>query len=393
MPRKKKPGRTVSPPLAPSPGGLPGPPTVPGPYGPTYPDGSRPAQSGIPSQYPSFPGGGNGAPDQVFENPLFNIYGPGNRPPNLLDPYNPGYPTNLNLPPNPGDISRGGPYSPGPSHPAYPPPELHGPGGIPGFAKGGDFITDGPQTIMVGEGGPERVQVQPLGGYDGPPVMGPGQGVLPLPDQGSSADDFFGPFGTGQRGTGPSPATGTGPFEQTFDDFSNLFDYGTTAPHWSEQQMLKAYGMSPFRAAFNRGPAERSITSAEIDRIFRNVSGGLGHYTGMIPSLFGDGPAAGGQWSVPPHPPGSYGPPPRGTSQDAFDEFNRGNPYPQADEADQFMRPIPPAPPIPPGQQPGLPGGGGWQGNMKRKRQALINLLRGRKPPPRVPPQGLSDLF
>jgi hypothetical protein len=40
---------------------------------------------------------------------------------------------------------------------------------IPSFAQGGDFITDGPQTIMVGEGGPERVQVQPLSGFGPPP--------------------------------------------------------------------------------------------------------------------------------------------------------------------------------------------------------------------------------
>lgn len=38
-------------------------------------------------------------------------------------------------------------------------------GDIPRFAQGGDFITDGPQLIMVGDnpGGRERVQVTPLG--------------------------------------------------------------------------------------------------------------------------------------------------------------------------------------------------------------------------------------
>jgi hypothetical protein len=36
--------------------------------------------------------------------------------------------------------------------------------GVQAFAKGGDFITEGPQMIMVGDnpGGRERVQVTPL---------------------------------------------------------------------------------------------------------------------------------------------------------------------------------------------------------------------------------------
>ena len=46
-------------------------------------------------------------------------------------------------------------------------------GKIAGFAKGGDFVTDGPQMIMVGDNpsGRERVQVTPLGGD--PNVNGP----------------------------------------------------------------------------------------------------------------------------------------------------------------------------------------------------------------------------
>jgi len=35
--------------------------------------------------------------------------------------------------------------------------------GIPGFAKGGDFITRGATPILVGEAGPERVTITPLG--------------------------------------------------------------------------------------------------------------------------------------------------------------------------------------------------------------------------------------
>lgn len=252
--------------------------------------------------------------------------------------------------------------------------------------------------------------------------------MLPLPDPGSSADDFFGPFGTGHRGTGPSPPTGTGPFEQTYDDLSNLWEHGTTTPHWSEQQMLKAYGMSPFRAAFNRDEAERSITSAEVDRIFRNVGGGLSHYTGMIPSLFGVGDS-GGQWSVPPqprgsggpplggyplppdtsvpggthtigpghpaypYPPGDAGPPPHGISQDAFDDFNRGRPGPQADEAEDFMRPAPPPQPLPPGMLPGGPANP-WPGRMQNPKWRLLRKLGfGPKLPKKKPPAGPSDLF
>lgn len=37
-------------------------------------------------------------------------------------------------------------------------------GWYPSFAEGGDFVTDGPMPILVGEAGPERVQITPLGG-------------------------------------------------------------------------------------------------------------------------------------------------------------------------------------------------------------------------------------
>ena len=48
----------------------------------------------------------------------------------------------------------------------------------PKFALGGDFITQGPQTIMVGDnpGGRERVQVTPL---SSPNIEGP-QGGTPI---------------------------------------------------------------------------------------------------------------------------------------------------------------------------------------------------------------------
>jgi hypothetical protein len=38
---------------------------------------------------------------------------------------------------------------------------------IRGFAAGGDFITTGPELIRVGEAGPERVQISPLGSNSG----------------------------------------------------------------------------------------------------------------------------------------------------------------------------------------------------------------------------------
>ena len=48
--------------------------------------------------------------------------------------------------------------------------------GLSQFAKGGDFVTSGPQMIMVGDnpGGKERVQVTPLGS---PNVNGPQGGI------------------------------------------------------------------------------------------------------------------------------------------------------------------------------------------------------------------------
>ena len=284
-------------------------------------------------------------------------------------------------------------------------------------------VKEMPRKKKPGNMTPSSPPGQGGGGYTGPPVMGPGQGILPLPDPGSDADDFFGPFGTGHRGTGPSPPVGTGPFDQTFDDLGNLWEYGTTTPHWSEAQMLKAYGMNPFRAIFNKDEAERSVTSAEIDRIFRNVSGGLGHYTGsMIPGLFGggDGPVAGGQWSVPPrtrgpggtlggqyppdtsvpggthtigpghpafpYPPGDAGPPPRGINQEAFDKFNMGDAFDQAEESESPANP--------------------WPNRMKNRKWRLLRKLgfgpklpkqpggmRGGPQQPQPPPEGLSDLF
>ena len=50
--------------------------------------------------------------------------------------------------------------------------------GLSKFATGGDFITDGPQMIMVGDNatGRERVQVTPLG----TPATGGGQGGISI---------------------------------------------------------------------------------------------------------------------------------------------------------------------------------------------------------------------
>ena len=45
---------------------------------------------------------------------------------------------------------------------------------IAAFAEGGDFVTSGPQIIMVGEEGRERVQVTPL---EGPNINGPQGGI------------------------------------------------------------------------------------------------------------------------------------------------------------------------------------------------------------------------
>jgi len=123
--------------------------------------------------------------------------------------------------------------------------------------------------------------------YGGPPVMGPGQGMLPL----GPRDDVMGPFGTGQRGQGPALPPDVGPFEQTGTDIMNLFNTGSTAPHWSSRQMSQMYGLPLYQllGKTRRGQAGTAITSAELDRMYRNVSGGLGYYGGQLQDMFGGG--------------------------------------------------------------------------------------------------------
>ena len=122
--------------------------------------------------------------------------------------------------------------------------------------------------------------------YGGPPVMGPGQGMLPL----GPRDDVIGPFGTGQRGQGPALPPDVGPFEQTGTDIMNLWEHGTTAPHWSDRQMSQMYNFPLYKLlGRNRpGQAGTAIGSAELDRMYQNVSGGLGYYGGqLLPEMFG----------------------------------------------------------------------------------------------------------
>ena len=60
----------------------------------------------------------------------------------------------------------------------------------PQFAKGGDFVTDGPQMIMVGDnpGGRERVQVTPL---SSPNINGPQSGAINITFSGNVMSDTF----------------------------------------------------------------------------------------------------------------------------------------------------------------------------------------------------------
>ena len=62
--------------------------------------------------------------------------------------------------------------------------------GLSSFATGGDFITSGPQMIMVGDnpGGRERVQVSPL---SSPNINGPGGGGVTVNIQGGIVDESY----------------------------------------------------------------------------------------------------------------------------------------------------------------------------------------------------------
>ena len=62
--------------------------------------------------------------------------------------------------------------------------------GLSSFATGGDFVTSGPQMIMVGDnpGGRERVQVSPL---SSPNINGPGGGGVTVNIQGGIVDESY----------------------------------------------------------------------------------------------------------------------------------------------------------------------------------------------------------
>ena len=62
--------------------------------------------------------------------------------------------------------------------------------GLSSFATGGDFVTSGPQMIMVGDnpGGRERVQVSPL---SSPNINGPGAGGVTVNIQGGIVDESY----------------------------------------------------------------------------------------------------------------------------------------------------------------------------------------------------------
>ena len=179
--------------------------------------------------------------------------------------------------------------------------------------------------------------------YGGPQVMGPGQGMLPL----GPRDDVIGPFGTGQRGQGPALPPDVGPFEQTGTDIMNLFNTGSTAPHWSQSQMLEMYGLPRLKALFNPKKAKTAIGSAELNRMYQNVSGGLGYYGGqLMQDMFGGIGTGGAQSYLPPQTDPYTGVPP--FSRDQFEDARMQQPV--------GARPgVQPPWMLPPG---GLPAGG-----------------------------------
>ena len=137
------------------------------------------------------------------------------------------------------------------------------------------------------------------GGYGGPPVRGPGQGILPL----GPKNPIFGNFGTGTRGSAPPPAAGVGPFDQTATDIANLWDFGTTAPYYTKKDWAKHHNLG-LGALFKPEQATMAVGMAELDRMYRNVSQGLDHYAGQLMpwSMLGNIPGGPGtaQYSVPP---------------------------------------------------------------------------------------------
>ena len=66
-------------------------------------------------------------------------------------------------------------------------------GGTPKFAQGGDFITQGPQAIMVGDnvGGRERVQITPLSSEPGLDAPQGGGTQIQVSIQGNVMTDQF----------------------------------------------------------------------------------------------------------------------------------------------------------------------------------------------------------
>ena len=134
------------------------------------------------------------------------------------------------------------------------------------------------------------------GEWTGPPVLGPGQGTLPGPfsteeniptasgyiSQAALFNPGYAPYATGATGTGPSPGSNVGPFEQTWADFQNIAQYGTTAPYWSQAQMGGMYGATGLTALFNQNQAANSIMNAELGRMYGNLNTGIDHYAGQI---------------------------------------------------------------------------------------------------------------
>ena len=137
----------------------------------------------------------------------------------------------------------------------------------------------GPRVLAPGQGRLPGPLDSPL--YQNAPPIGTSQGMIPATQY---WQDRFGQFATGAQGYAHSPAENIGPFQQTLADMQNYFNYGTTAPYYSNPQLAGMYGIGGLGALFNQGQATSAISAAELGRVGQNLA--TGFQGGLVPTAY-----------------------------------------------------------------------------------------------------------